>query len=335
MAPGLLALAFLAQPQLSFAGGEFTVIDGEQKVTVPLSAAEPPKAFKGDKLNMRIGDTLVTFDQRGLGIQYRGKGGFTTLAYMPTSPKIFSAEEIARNTELAKSGERPARVSAVSGFEIVNDKLYLLLRWEEKSGKPWLETLVDVDTSGDAPKIGLIGRFGGFSFTSGAVSDELYSSGTKLFALLRGIDGLAIGTCDTTMGTTAFKKLGPIVDQVNRMGALFYTVTKTPYGMKSVGVVNPTPERFRAVLETRGDVIATAVTGVLLVREEGRDSLFSVVSGAKMPVEKDAGFAETPFGVIVWTPRARPTSAFLRETGGWRKLSEWKASARPAERSRA
>jgi hypothetical protein len=105
--------------------------------------------------------------------------------------------------------------------------------------------------------------------------------------------------------------------------------------MKSVGVVNPVPERFRAVLETRGEVLATSVTNVLLVREEGRDSLFSVVSGAKIPVEKDAGFAETPFGVLVWTPKAKPTSAFLRETGGWRKLSEWKATARPAARSRA
>jgi hypothetical protein len=300
--------------------------DGEDKLTVPLSAAEPPAQFKGDKLNMRIGDTLITFDKNGLGIRYGKKGGYTTLAYMPTSPKIFSTEEIVRNTELAKSGERPARVSAVSGFEVVNDKLYLLLRWDDKSGKPWLETLVDLDTSGDVPKIGLIGRFGGFSYTSDPVSDELYSTGNKLFVVLRGIDGLALGTCDTLQGTTAFKKLAPIVDECHRFGSLFYTVTKTPHGMKSVGIVNPVPERFRTVLETRGEVVGSALTSALAVKESGHVSLFAFVSGAKLPVEDGSGFAETSFGVLVWTPKAKPVRATLRETEGWTILSEWKSA---------
>jgi hypothetical protein len=323
-----IAIAVAAQPQVTFSNGAFIVKDGEDSLTVPLSAAEPPKPFKGDRLNLRLGETLITFDQRGLGIQYRGKGGFTTLAYMPTSPKIFSADEIRRNSELAASGERPARVSAVSGFEVVNDRLYLLLRWDEKDGGPWLETLVDVDTTGDAPKINLMGRFGGFSYTTGAVSDELYASDAKLFVLVRGVDGLGIGTCDTEKGTTAYKKIGPIVDEVHRFGPLFYTVTNAPHGMKSVGVVNPVPERFRAVLETRGSVVPTSLGNALLVEEGGRRALFSIASGAKLPVEPDAGFAQTPYGVLVWSPKAKPTRAHLRELSAWAIVAEWKPDVR-------
>lgn len=319
-----LAIAVAAQPQVTFSDGAFTIVDGEDRHTVPLSAADPPRPFRGDRLNLRIGETLVTFDQRGLGIQYSGKGGFTTLAYMTTSPKVFSAEEIKRNAELAASGERPARLSAVSGFEVVNDRLFLLLRWDDKSGEPWLETLVDVDTSGEAPKINLLGRFGGFSFTDGAVSDELYSSGSKLFVLVRGLDGLAIGTCDTEKGTTAYKKLAPIVDEVHRFGALFYTVTNAPHGMKSIGVVNPVPERFRTVMETRGTIVPTALGASLVVNEGGRWSLYSVMTGAKIPVEEGAGLAQTPVGVLVWTPRAKPDRAVLREPGTWAVLAEWK-----------
>jgi hypothetical protein len=320
-----MALVMVVQPKLAFAGGAFVISEGEDKLTVPLSAADPPAQFKGDKLNMRLGDTLITFDKSGLGIRYRGKGGFTTLAYMSTSPKIFSTEEIVRNAELAKSGERPARVSAVSGFEVVNDRLYLLLRWDDKSGKPWLETLVDVDTSGDAPKINLIGRFGGFSYTSGPVCDELYSTGTKLFVVLRGVDGLALGTCDTLQGTTAFKKLAPIVDECHRFGSLFYTVTKTPHGMKSVGIVNPVPERFRTVLETRGEIARSSLTSALAVKEGGHISLFAFVSGAKLPIEDGSGFAETTFGVLVWSPKSKPVRATLRETETWAAISEWKS----------
>lgn len=321
------ALLLVAQPQITFDGGAFVLTDGQDKATVPLSAADPPKPFKGDKLNMRIGDTLITFDSRGLGIQYRSRGGFTSLAYLPTSPKLFSADEIRRNAELAASGERSMKLSAVSGFEVVKDKLYMLLRWDDKAGKPWLEALVGIDTSGDAPKIDLLGRFGGFSFTDGPVCDELYSSQTKLFVVLRGVDGLAIGTCDTVEGKTAYKKLGPIVDECHRMGSLFYTLAKAPHGLNTVGIVNPVPERYRAALETRGEVLPSPLASVLVVKEDGVRSLFSVFSGAKLPVEEDAGFADTPYGVLVWSPRTKPTTATLRETDGWRKLSEWKKPA--------
>jgi hypothetical protein len=318
------AIAVALQPKIAFEGGAFVLTDAQDKVTVPLSAADAPRPFRGDRLNMRLGETLITFDARGLGIRYGTRGGTTTLAYMTTSPKIFSADEIKRNAEMAASGERPAKVGAVSGFEVVGEKLYLLLRWDDKSGQPWLETLVDVDTTGDTPKINLLGRFGGFSFTSGPVSDELYSSEKKLFVLVRGLDGLAIGSCDTEKGTTAYKKLAPIVDEVHRLGPLFYTVTNAPHGMKSVGVVNPVPERYRTVLETRGKVLPSALTNALLVEEGGRRSLYSIYTGAKVPVETDAGLAQTQFGVLVWSPRAKPAVAHLREPSSWRAVAEWK-----------
>ena len=95
--------------------------------------------------------------------------------------------------------------------------------------------------------------------------------------------------------------------------------------MSSVGIVNPVPERFRAALETRGEVVPSSLASVLVVKEGGLRSLFAVYSGAKLPVEEDAAFAETPYGVIVWRPKDKPTVATLRETDGWTVLSEWKA----------
>ena len=134
----LLCAIAVYGPQLTFVDGAFNVTDGDKTETVALNAGAASAPLVGDNISMQVGDVLVTFDERGLGIQYGKQGGFTTLSYMPTTPKLFSAEEIKANADAITSGERSARVSAVSGFVVVKDTLYMLMRWEDKDGKPWL-----------------------------------------------------------------------------------------------------------------------------------------------------------------------------------------------------
>ena len=328
MGLGLLILLATAQPQLSYADGAFEIKDGQSTLTVPLSASQPPFVVRSERLNIRIGETLITFDQRGLGIQYGGKGGFTTLGYIPTNPNVFSADQIKENTDLIASGARSARVSALSGFEVVKDTLYLLLRWDDKNGEPWLEVLANVDTSGDAPKVNAIGMFDGKSFARGGVSDELYSFADTVYAPMLASDGLWIGSFDTFNRRLLYRKVAERVDECHRFGERFYTVTKTPYGMKAIGVMDPAAERFRAVLETRGEVVPSPLTSALVVQEGGERSLFAFGSGAKMSLAANDGFAQTPYGVLVWSPKDSPKQAALREPDGWTSVAEWKSSDR-------
>jgi hypothetical protein len=325
---GLLILLATTQPQLSYADGAFEIKDGQSTLTVPLSASLPPLDIRGERLNIRIEETLITFDQRGLGIQYGGKGGFTTLGYMPTNPNVFSADQIKENAELIASGSRSARVSALSGFEVVKDTLYLLLRWDDKNGEPWLEVLAAVDTSGDAPKVNAIGMFDGKSFARGGVSDELYSFGDTVYSPMLAGDGLWIGSYDTFNMRLLYRKVAERVDACHRFGERFYTVTRTPWGAKSVGVLDPAAERFRTVIETRGDVLPSPLTSALVVQEGGERSLFAFGSGAKLALSADAAFAQTPYGVLVWSPKDSPKEAALREPDGWTIVAEWKSSDR-------
>ena len=205
MCPLLFVTFVLSGPGLSYADGVFTVLDGQDTVTVPLSSGDPPLPVAGDRLSLEVGGTLITFDHRGLGIQYGTKGGFTGLGYMPTTPKLFTAEEIVRNVELVESGERQFRVSALSGFEVVDDVVYLWLRWDDKDGEPWLETLVNIDTSGDAPSVNLIGRFDGFSFTRGTVADELHAMRGSLFVMTRTKAGFGVGEYNLESGEVAYR----------------------------------------------------------------------------------------------------------------------------------
>lgn len=322
---GLFAFVFALQPQLAYASGAFTIKDGADTLTVPLSAANTEPVLRAEKLSMTIGEVLITFDEKGLGIRYGNKGGFTTLPYVPRNPALFDETEAARVAALIASGERRAQVSAVSGFEVVEDKIYMLLRWDDKSGSPWLEVLTRIDTSSDAPKVELLGRFGGFSFASGPVSDELHSQATRLFTPLRAALGLGIGSYDVASGETKFANLGPMVDSVSRIGSRYFTVRKTTYGLSSVGVIDPIAGKHTAVLETRGEVVPSSLTSALVVKENGTSSLFALGSGARFVLPSDFGCAQTPYGVLVWTPKGKPTEAILRETDGFTSVAAWKA----------
>lgn len=324
MTPAVVSFVLFAAPQLSYSNGEFTITDGDQRTTVPLSAARPPEPYRADKLNMRIGDTLITFDERGLGIQYRSRGGFTNLPYVATSPLLFNSEEINRINSLIALNTRTADVTALSGFELVGDKLHLLMRWEENNGTPWLEALLDVDTSGLTPKVNILGRFSGISFAKGAVSDELYARGTLLYTPIKTTNGLGLGLFETTNGGKRNVELGPPVDSCAPLGGNFVTQTKTSHDMTSIGYLDTKTERWRAVFESRGQLVASSPTKVIRIREQATDVVYSPKSGARLDVQRDTAIADAPHGVLVWSPADKPTTATLRDTDSLSVLAQWK-----------
>ena len=323
----LIVAVLLSGPDLSYADGVFTILDGQDTVTVQLSSGDPPLPVAGDKLSLEVGGTLITFDQRGLGIRYGNKGGFTGLGYMPTTPKLFAPEEILSNVELIESGERQFRVSALSGFEVVGDVLYLWLRWDDKDGKPWLETLVYIDASGDAPSVNLIGRFDGFSFTRGTVADELHAMGGSLVVMTRTKAGFGVGEYDLESRDLAYRPVADRDEVCRRVGARFYTLRRTETGMTTVGIVDPFLAQYRPIMETRSAVVRSNLSSALVLREGEALTLLSIDSGALRTLPADAAYAETALGVLLWSPAKDPTSAELIEPGGWSVVAEWTAGA--------
>lgn len=319
----VLAAAFTVQPDISFADGLFTIKDGDDTVTVPLSTTAPLLDATADRLSMEVSGTLITFDQRGLGIQYADKGGFTGLGYMPTTPKLFTREQILRNVELIDSGERQASVSSISGFEIVGDTVFLLLRWDDKAGDPWLETLVYIDTSGEAPKVNLVGRFVGFTFAKGVVSDELHGKGGRLYAVTRSESGFGIGDYSPADQKVGYRIVPGVVDRITLFGDGFLTERTTVYGTTLIGVLDPLSLAHRMVLETRGEVVESGLLSALRIKEGGASSLVALGSGAKIEVESGWAYADTKFGVLKWNPVEEPEQAELLETGGWKRVASW------------
>ena len=181
-----LAGAIQAEPTLSYSNRIFTINDGDTVHTVALDQIQMVMNPTADSMKVEIGESVITFDNRGLGLHYADKGGYTGLPAYTNTRKLWTVEEIQSNVALINEGMRSDRLNAISGYELIEDDLYILARWDDKNGDPWLEALVQVNIEEDTPALNLLGRFDGFTFAKGPVSDVLVNIDGNVAALVQG-----------------------------------------------------------------------------------------------------------------------------------------------------
>ena len=329
---GVSLLAFVALtvagPQLTFENGSFVISEPDSDKKVVVATTPSPSPIDGGKFKTMVNGVLVSFDQRGLGVQYRGKGGFSGLTYVPTSPKAFSALEIVQNTALIKSDKRLERVSALSGFETVGNVVFLLVRWEEADGKPWLEAVVSIDTSGEEPVTKYVGRFAGMTRAKGTASDELHAGASGLLALVNQSGKSGIGLVALPSGSVSERLFESAPHAILINGNRVLATEKTEHGTTILSVLDESSLAKRPIFETRGAITDIKVAGVLAVTTGGVLQLLSLETGALTVIEKDAGTAETAYGVLVWSPKSEPKNAAILELDGWSRVATWSAAKR-------
>ena len=97
--------------------------------------------------------------------------------------------------------------------------------------------------------------------------------------------------------------------------------------MTTVGIVDPFLARYRPILETRSAIVRSNLSSALVLREGEALTLLSIDSGAMRALPAGAAYAETPLGVLVWSPAKNPARAELIEPGGWSVVAEWAGGA--------
>lgn len=315
----------VAGPQLSFENGAF-IIRGEGSEPETFVALVPePSPIVGGKFKVLLNGVLVSFDQRGLGVQYRGKGGFSGLTYVPTSAKAFSAPEIVQNAEMIRAGTRQDRATALSGFEIIGNVAYLLVRWEDSDGKAWLEAIVSVDASSDEPVTKFVGRFDGLTDAKGLVSDKLDAGIGGLVSLISHSDKVGVGVVALPKGDVSYSYFEIAPKTLIFNNHMLYGVAKTDYGTLMLSTIDESTLVQKPIFETRGEIVNIGVQSAMGVKEGGVLQLLSLESGSLTTFAKDSGIAGTPYGVLVWFPKEEPKSAILLERGGWTKVATWSA----------
>jgi len=321
------ALAQATAPQITLNNGQFVVKQAAS--TTMVSIQELPRTLntKDGRWWLEVGPRVFTFDENGLGIRQGKFKSYSRLNSIATTPKLFDQAKIDEINRAVADGQRSLDVAALSGFELINDRLYLLLRWETSEQIPWLEAIVQFDLNAKTPQAQLVGRFEGLTTAKGRVDDRLGQHQGKLVVLSQVPDGLGVSTWDVAQGKSSFKMVAPrVLDaKVIDRSSHGFTVTRTRQASLQIGLVDIERGLFRKVFEFRGSIVGVEAPSLMRIARNGTHSLVNLATGAEMPVTRNAVVRGTAQGVLIWSPVADPQLAQLYSTNSFALLSGWAA----------
>jgi len=318
-------------------GSRFTLASGPKRDQVPVQSAslEEPESKKWPegRVMFRKDDAYVVWDSRGLTTRKGAWVHSSFLTEIPVSPKIFTRDEIVQTNLLVQGGERKRTVSNLLGAFRDGTKVYLLLQWLNADNQPWLEALSVVDLADERPKSRLIGRFAGITLPIPPGENRLFLRDGKVAVWMKTDDYWGIGLLDSETETFDSIRVGGQLEAVGTVNdSLGWFVEKTGHPSQVLGRFHRRLLHRRDLVETRGSVrlMDGREPWIAVVHDDPGIFLQNLETGARLKLPTDPGFRWTAFGVLVWSPRIKPSTAVLYEPGRWTRLGEWGLSpARP------
>lgn len=311
--------------EITLSDGRFEVKDAAISASVPLRTEPTPLDRAGGRLTIAYEGRVITFDKDGLGIKERNTQSYSRLPFVATSGELFTDDEIADNKQLISQARRKAEVSALSGYELVGSDLYLLLRWDDSDGAPWLEALLRLPLAEARPAAKLVGRMPGISFARSLVDDRLVQRGGLLATLTNHGDAWGLASHDPKSGEMSFVGLGQPVGTAAFTHGNDRAVaqTRTRYGTTLVGLADLQSGSFRYSAEIRG-AGGTFVPPRYYRYARGTSIvLMNLESGAETLVPGQSRQESTPLGLLVWSPSDKPATATLLHSENFRRLASW------------
>lgn len=294
----------------------------EQVSTVP---KKDPIDTEEQTFRLFYKDVIVTFDQRGLSIGSPGKMLSSKFVSFATSKRLFTAKELAADEADFKSGRKKKEANALSGYVLAGSTLYALVRWDDRTRKPWFEAVVSVDLEADSPEYAYAGRFRGFTTATNKVADRLTMVGGKLVALTQTQEGFGISTLDPKTGDARYKAVGPKVQDGRMVPNSNHAVTidKTRSGSLQLGVVDTSTWSYRPAAEIRGKIIGLHAPCLVQYRTAKGQMVLNLESGAELPLPLDCKMTSVDEGLLVWAPAKNPAVAVVYVPTTFRTLARW------------
>lgn len=310
----------------------FRVTRDGQSVEMSLQEPPPTPFEERERVVFRKDDRWVVWDSRGLSLRDGEHLRSSRLTDVPTSPRVFSEEEILENWLLVLGGIRTKEAQSLLGARRVGSLVYLLFDWKDIFGNSWLQALVKVDLDAPVLEWRYAGRFEGQAVSIDAPDDRLRVFGEEIGVVSRSGDAWGIATFDPSTETFAFRALGSgLVEVRSRSRGNAHFLESTPYGMTVIGRLHLPTGSVARLVETRGAIrlIDGEVPWVAVERNEQGRFLRNLETGAVVPVPIDAGIRRVGNSVLFWSPADRPNVAILVDPARWSVLANWSSTPVP------
>ncbi|MDI9636704.1 hypothetical protein QPK87_09795 [Kamptonema cortianum] len=329
MTLGVIVSGFLlgqaSNPTITLQDGVFSVKGADGEVEVPIQTGGGAMNEAAGRLWLPVAGRVVTFDHYGVGIRENNKLSTSTYPEIATTSKLFTKDEADEINRSVAREERTLDLAALSGWEKVGSKAYLLLRWEMKSGEPWLEALLELDLSTRTPIAKLLGRFEGFSYARGRVNDKLVHENGELLVLTRIGEDVRVCAYSIAKGEFRYESVGQGIGDLKLIeGSQFgLCIGKSPAGTVLVSLIDRKRAQIREAAEVRGTILGAYAPSLLHFFDGSSYHLRNLDSASELNVPKDCGIASAGDGVLIWTPKVRPMSAGLYSPSSFRLLARW------------
>lgn len=310
---------------IDFKNAVFTIqtAAGREKVNVSGETATAPAKF-----DFTDQGAHVYFDGNKLTVRKGKYTRSTQFPDIPTSPRLFSKEQIQETVQTIQSGAMSRAAAAITGYELLGNSLVLMLRWNAQ-GKPAFEALVSFDLSAAQPWFKVLYKMPGISTapTGTKVADELFVEGGRLGSIGRQGERWGLSTWDLQeqfirffpMGTGLARYSIPDKD-IKRV--LF--VERTEYGTWLAGSVEMTSLDRTDIAESRDKVsFVSAEPAILRIDSTQSCRIRYADTGLEQQFAPWTAARFTKAGLLTWKPAATPTSATLYARDTWKPVAEW------------
>lgn len=338
----IAALASLAaqtpKVTLAYFQEHFIIRDGAFNESAPLKLpAQTPKL----STLFRRNSTFVVWDERGLTVRVGPKVKSTKLADIALSPKAFSRSEILFTESEIKKGRRSREVSGLSGAVRVGTRVYMLVRWEDQSGKPWAEALVQVDLTDRFPEPKFLARPPVMSMADQPIDTQLFILDGQISYVARGGGKWGLNQLNLKDDRLSFDELGgalesyvplePVAKKVQPPSNSGYFVERTSYGTTVAGRVDLRRRERKTLAEGRMKMrFLDALEPPCLVQSTSNSATIrNAETGAEFDLPVPCSARRTSRGIVVWTPIDDPKKAWLYDPVRWQGLTWWNSSLSP------
>jgi len=247
---------------------------------------------------------------------------------MAVSPKLFSRDEILKTVDLVRSGDRTKDAAGLSGAKRIGKDVYFLVRWEDKTGKPWAEALVQVDLTAAKLKPQLVGRFVGLSIATKPVDDKIEIVHGKLSIVEHTGNSWGLSTFDPSTQEFLTRPMGGTLvsfETLNAKQGLF--VETSAYGTTIAGRVDIDLGTRKILYEGREQVrFVDAESPEIVIAAAGkRTKVINCVTGGVRLIPYTIDARRIGKQLLIWSTPDAPKAVWLMAPATWETLATWRA----------
>lgn len=313
---------------LSYKSGVFTAKGPNWTETVAIA---PKEAAQPKKFDFVDGDFRIFWDGNQMTVRLGKYQRSTKFVDIPTSPRLFSKEQITDAIRAVDKGELTLEASSLAGHELIGEDLYLLMRWNRADKTPGFEALVRINMTEKTPWFKVMGKLPGTSRATGVVADELFMEGKRLAAVAEQGEGKwGLATWDLDESYMRFYPLGQNLFRYSIPGKApekLMFVERSTYGTYLGGEID-LAEKERVDLAESRDKISFVSSDPVVVRFDSTEQcrIRFINSSLERTFAPWTAARMTKRGLLTWLPSASPTQAAFFYPDNWTLQGKWFAN---------